>query len=106
MSVVIVALLVAFLGEVVEWDGTSTAILAYGVAIGAVILSMGFVTRYLEVGPAVGSGAPDRARPGSRRRAGSPARPADGAPPAVRPGSRRVGARHRSLTLGPVNPII
>lgn len=64
VSVVIVALLVAFLGEVVEWDGTSTAILAYGVAIGAVILSMGFVTRYLEVGPAVGERAPD---PGSTR---------------------------------------
>jgi uncharacterized membrane protein YqhA len=59
VSVVIVALLVAFLGEVVEWDGSNTAILAYGAAIGAVILSMGFVTRYLEVGPAVGEPAPD-----------------------------------------------
>ena len=57
VSVVNVALLVAFLGEVVEWDGTSPEILAYGAAIGAVILSMGFVTRYLEVGPAVGEPA-------------------------------------------------
>jgi len=47
------ALIVSFLGEVVEWNGTSTEILAYGVAIGVVILSLGFVTRYLEVGPAV-----------------------------------------------------
>ena len=62
-SVVIVALLVAFLGEVVEWDGGNTAILAYGVAIGAVILSMGFVTRYLEVGRAVGEGPADPPAP-------------------------------------------
>ena len=54
VSVVIVALLVGFLGEVVEWNGTSTDILGYGLAIGAVILSLGFVTRYLEVGPAIG----------------------------------------------------
>ena len=54
VSVVIVALIVSFLLEVVEWDGTSTTILGYGLAIGAVILSLGFVTRYLEVGPAIG----------------------------------------------------
>jgi len=65
---VIVALLVAFLGEVVGWDGTLPAILAYGVAIGAVILSMGFVTRYLEVEPRWGSTPRIRPRP-SRRRA-------------------------------------
>jgi uncharacterized membrane protein YqhA len=63
VSVVIVALLVAFLGEVVEWSGDSGAILGYGLAIGAVILSMGFVTRYLEVGPAVGERAPDPPAP-------------------------------------------
>jgi uncharacterized membrane protein YqhA len=65
VSVVIVALLVSFLGEVVEWNGTSTEILAYGVAIGVVILSLGFVTRYLEVGPSV------------TERSSSPARPED-----------------------------
>jgi uncharacterized membrane protein YqhA len=63
VSVVIVALLVAFLGEVVEWDGSNTAILAYGLAIGAVILSMGFVTRYLEVGPPVWEGPADPPAP-------------------------------------------
>ncbi len=48
---VIVALVVAFLGQAVEWDGETTAIAALGVGIAAVILSLGFVTRYLEVGP-------------------------------------------------------
>ena len=52
-GVVIVALVVAFLGQAVEWDGQSTAILALGLGIAAVILSLGFVTRYLEVGPSV-----------------------------------------------------
>ena len=63
VSVVIVALLVAFLGEVVEWDGSNTAILAYGIAIGAVILSMGFVTRYLGVGPGAAEGIADPPAP-------------------------------------------
>jgi len=63
VSVVIVALIVSFLLEVVEWDGTSTAILAYGAAIGVVILSLGFVTRYLEVGPSVVERSSDPARP-------------------------------------------
>ena len=62
-GVVIVALVVAFLGQAVEWDGQSTAILALGLGIGAVVFSLGFVTRYLEVGPSVlerprGSGPP------------------------------------------------
>ena len=52
-GVVIVALVVAFLGQAVEWDGQNTAIVALGLGIGAVILSLGFVTRYLEVGPSV-----------------------------------------------------
>jgi uncharacterized membrane protein YqhA len=52
-GVVIVALVVAFLGQAVEWDGESTAILALGLGIGAVVVSLGFVTRYLEVGPSV-----------------------------------------------------
>ncbi|MCU0506701.1 MAG: YqhA family protein [Chloroflexi bacterium] len=52
-GVVIVALVVAFLGQAVEWDGQSTAIVALGLGIGVVILSLGFVTRYLEVGPSV-----------------------------------------------------
>jgi uncharacterized membrane protein YqhA len=57
-GVVIVALVVAFLGEAVEWDGQSSAILALGVGIAAVIFSLGFVTRYLEVGPSVLERAP------------------------------------------------
>ncbi len=54
-GVVIVALVVAFLGEAVEWGSSSsrTDILAYGLAIAAVIFSLGFVTRYLEVGPSI-----------------------------------------------------
>jgi uncharacterized membrane protein YqhA len=52
-GVVIVALVVAFLGQAVEWDGASTAIAALGIGIAAVIFSLGFVTRYLEVGPSV-----------------------------------------------------
>lgn len=75
VSVVIVALIVSFLGESVEWSGMSTAILAYGLAIGAVILSLGFVTRYLEVGPAVGErpAAPRDALEGDRDAAERPA---------------------------------
>lgn len=52
-GVVIVALVVAFLGQAVEWDGQSTAIAALGLGVGIVIFSLGFVTRYLEVGPSV-----------------------------------------------------
>ncbi len=50
-GVVIVALVVAFLGQAVEWDGATTAIAALGIGTAAVIVSLGFVTRYLEVGP-------------------------------------------------------
>ena len=52
-GVVIVALVVAFLGQAVEWDGQTTTIAALGIGIGIVIFSLGFVTRYLEVGPSV-----------------------------------------------------
>jgi uncharacterized membrane protein YqhA len=52
-GVVIVALVVAFLGQAVEWDGQNVAIAALGIGIGVVIFSLGFVTRYLEVGPSV-----------------------------------------------------
>ena len=42
-EVIIVALLVAFLGQAIEWTG-SVEILAYGLAIGAVIVAVGIVT--------------------------------------------------------------
>jgi uncharacterized membrane protein YqhA len=65
-GVVIVALVVAFLGQAVEWDGETTAIAALGIGTAFVIFSLGFVTRYLEVGPSVierprASSAPDPA---------------------------------------------
>jgi uncharacterized membrane protein YqhA len=59
-GVVIVALLVAFLGQVVEWGPSGSDILQYGLAIAAVIVSLGFVTRYLEVGPSIIERASDR----------------------------------------------
>ena len=40
---IIVALLVAFLGQAIEWTG-SVEILAYGVAIAAVIVAVGLLT--------------------------------------------------------------
>jgi uncharacterized membrane protein YqhA len=52
-GVVIVALIVAFLGQVVESGPSGSDILQYGLAIAAVIVSLGFVTRYLEVGPSI-----------------------------------------------------
>ena len=42
-EVIIVALLVAFLGQAIEWNG-GVEILAYGLAIGAVIVAVGIVT--------------------------------------------------------------
>jgi uncharacterized membrane protein YqhA len=42
-EVIIVALLVAFLGQAIEWHG-GVEILAYGLAIGAVIVAVGVVT--------------------------------------------------------------
>ena len=42
-EVIIVALLVAFLGQAIEWTG-SIEILAYGLAIAAVIVAVGVVT--------------------------------------------------------------
>ena len=69
-GVVIVALVVAFLGQAVEWDGHSTSIAALGLGIGLVIFSLGFVTRYLEVGPSVverGLDVPDHGEVGDAR---------------------------------------
>jgi uncharacterized membrane protein YqhA len=42
-EVIIVALLVAFLGQAIEWTG-GAEILAYGLAIGAVIVAVGVLT--------------------------------------------------------------
>lgn len=45
LSVVVVLLTVSFLGEVVDWNGSS-AILSLGLAIGAVLLGLGFLTSF------------------------------------------------------------
>lgn len=45
LSVVVVLLTVSFLGEVVDWDG-SGAILSLGLAIGAVLVGLGFLTSF------------------------------------------------------------